>query len=278
MARKPRVEFVGAIYHVICRGNNKEDIFKDEIDKKYFLKQLKGYKMSMGFSLLAYVLMSNHYHLLIQANSKPLRTIMHNLNNNYSKYYNGKYERTGHVFEGRYKGILVKDETYILTLIKYIHRNPVKGSLCEKTSDYKWSSDAYYRNNIGGLVDIDLILDIIAKDRSAAINYYCQYIDVPELEKDSAELEIASTIGESEVKQIKTVTALERLKLDYLLDSSIPSLEDLNLIKTGSKKRYLTPLKELFIKRAYEQKYALKEIAGVLNLSESAVHRILKLK
>ena len=234
--------------------------------------------MSMGFSLLAYVLMSNHYHLLIQANSKPLRTIMHNLNNNYSKYYNGKYERTGHVFEGRYKGILVKDETYILTLIKYIHRNPVKGSLCEKTSDYKWSSDAYYRNNIGGLVDIDLILDIIAKDRSAAINYYCQYIDVPELEKDSAELEIASTIGESEVKQIKTVTALERLKLDYLLDSSIPSLEDLNLIKTGSKKRYLTPLKELFIKRAYEQKYALKEIAGVLNLSESAVHRILKLK
>ena len=112
MGRDIRMEYKGGLYHVIARGNNKEYIFKESIDKGYFIKQIikqiKKASQCMGFKLFGYVLMDNHYHLMIQTMDKRLQDIMHQINNIYSKYFNYKYKRVGHVFQSRYKAILVQ--------------------------------------------------------------------------------------------------------------------------------------------------------------------------
>ncbi|MCQ1530253.1 transposase [Lutispora saccharofermentans] len=120
MARALREEYIGGIYHVIARGNNKEYIFKESIDKGYFIKQLKEYSKIMGYTIYGFALMDNHYHLIIQTMDKRLQEAMHRINNKYSKYFNNKYNRVGHVFQGKYKAVPVQDERYILKLLRYI--------------------------------------------------------------------------------------------------------------------------------------------------------------
>jgi len=108
MGRPWREEYQGGIYHVIARGNNKEYIFKESIDKGYFIKLLKETIEGMNYCIFGYVLMDNHYHILIQTMDKKLQEIMHQINNKYSKYFNVKYKRIGHVFQGRYKYLSCK--------------------------------------------------------------------------------------------------------------------------------------------------------------------------
>ena len=95
MGRNPRIEYNGGIYHVISRGNNREHILKESFDKQYFIDQVKEFKNPLGLKIFGYVIMDNHYHLLLQTTNKPLHTIMHQLNNRYSKYFNKKYLRFG---------------------------------------------------------------------------------------------------------------------------------------------------------------------------------------
>ena len=120
----------GGIYHVIARGNNKEYIFKENVDKGYFIKQIKETTAGMGYKVFGFVLMDNHYHIIVQTFDKKLQDIMHQINNKHSKYFNYKYKRVGHVFQGRYKAILVQDEKYIVGLLRYVHQNPVEAHIC----------------------------------------------------------------------------------------------------------------------------------------------------
>ena len=99
MARKPRVES-GAFYHVICRGNQRQAIFRDDRDRKYYLQRLETYRKRYGFTLYAYVLMSNHVHLLIETGEIPLSKIMQGLQFTYTRYFNRKYRKVGHLFSG----------------------------------------------------------------------------------------------------------------------------------------------------------------------------------
>ena len=110
MGRKPRVEFQGAIYHVIKRGNNRDYIFQEREDKEDFLKCLEVANDENIFNLLGYVIMDNHYHLIIETKEMPLNKIMQKVNNSYSKNYNKRHNRRDHVFGGRYKSILVNDD------------------------------------------------------------------------------------------------------------------------------------------------------------------------
>ena len=164
MGRPWREEYKGGIYHVIARGNNKEYIFKESIDKGYFLKQLKEHSEGFEYRVYGYVLMDNHYHIIIQTHNKKLQEIMHQINNKYSKYFNYRYKRVGHVFQGRYKAVLVQDERYMLALLRYIHQNPIKAHICDSMEKYKWSSDVFYRNNMNNFIQIDMIMDMLSKD------------------------------------------------------------------------------------------------------------------
>ncbi len=146
--RRHRIEYDGAVYHVIQRSSNREMIFGKVSDKECFIDLLAGYKKKLGFRLFGYVLMDNHYHLLLQTGAIPLSKIMQRINFRYSKFFNQKYNRHGHVFGGRYKAGLVQDESYLFAILRYIHQNPVQAGICKQVNDYKWSSDPAYRKNV----------------------------------------------------------------------------------------------------------------------------------
>jgi REP element-mobilizing transposase RayT len=149
MARRLRVEFAGALYHVIVRGNERRDVFRDDSDREGYLRRLERYRERFEFRLLAFCLMSNHVHLAVEAGSVPLSRVMLALQSSYTQAFNRRHRRVGHLFQGRYKAFLVDADRYFVALIRYIHRNPVEAGLAERPEDYAWSSDRYYRRGKG---------------------------------------------------------------------------------------------------------------------------------
>jgi len=144
MARKPRVEFAGAFYHVICRGNQRQVIFRGDADRKYYLDLLEQYRERYGFKVYAYVLMSNHVHLLIETGRVALSKIMQGLQLRYTGYFNRKYKKVGHLFQGRYKAILCDRDAYLLELVRYLHLNPERMRAPMDAGNYRWSSHRAY--------------------------------------------------------------------------------------------------------------------------------------
>ncbi|HEY7555394.1 MAG TPA: transposase [Candidatus Binatia bacterium] len=144
MARKPRVEYAGAFYHVICRGNQSQVIFGSNADRKYYLERLEEYRQRYEFKVYAYVLMSNHIHLLIETGEVALSKIMQGLQQKYTRYYNHKYKKVGHLFQGRYKAILCDRQAYLLELVRYLHLNPGRMRAPMDPWKYPWSSHAAY--------------------------------------------------------------------------------------------------------------------------------------
>src|SRR5712692_10477431 len=149
MARPPRLEFAGAVYHVVVRGNERRAIFRDDGDREQYLARLAHYRKKFGFRLLAFCLMDNHVHLAIRTDQVPLSRIMAGLQSSYTQWFNRRHKRAGHLFQGRYKAFLVQEDRYLLGLVRYIHENPVKARLVKKTKDHAWSSDRYYRRGSG---------------------------------------------------------------------------------------------------------------------------------
>lgn len=144
MARKPRVEYAGAFYHVICRGNQRQAIFRSDADRKHYLERLEQYRERYGFKVYAYVLMGNHVHLLIETGRVPLSRIMQGLQLRYTGYFNKKYHKVGHLFQGRYKAILCDRDAYLLELVRYLHLNPQRMRSPMDAGNYRWSSHGAY--------------------------------------------------------------------------------------------------------------------------------------
>lgn len=153
MPRKARVMFEGALYHVTSRGNARQTIFHQDGDRERFLEQLGERAVSCGVVVYAFVLMDNHFHLLVRTPRGNLGRFMQRLNTSYALYYRYRHKRPGHVFQGRYKALLVTDEDYLLRLTRYIHLNPVKTTSWRKASaneavrwlrGYRWSSYPSY--------------------------------------------------------------------------------------------------------------------------------------
>jgi len=178
MARKPRIEFEGGFYHVITRGNQKQKIFRDEQDFLKYLKILGDYKERYGFSLYAYVLMQNHVHLLMQMGEIPLSKILQGINQCYTMYFNRRYRTVGHLFQGRYKSILCDKDEYLLTLVRYLHYNPLRAKFARLPEEYRWSSHREYTNLARDrIVDTTLVLEIFADDLARARRLYRKYME-----------------------------------------------------------------------------------------------------
>lgn len=144
MSRPPRIEIPKTIYHVISRGNNKNNIFLDDKDYHVFLKQILEVKSEKDFLLYAYCIMPNHFHLLIESIEKPLSNIMQKLLTLYAIYFKSRHYRTGHVFQGRYKAKICDKEDYLFKLMQYIHVNPLRAGITKDLNNYKWSSHLHY--------------------------------------------------------------------------------------------------------------------------------------
>ena len=164
MPRQARKKSDNGIYHIILRGINKQVIFEDEEDSAIFLSILREYKEISGYKLFAYCLMGNHVHLLIKAEQEPLEKIFRRVSGKYVFWYNNKYQRIGHLFQDRYKSEPVDTDAYLLTVIRYIHQNPLKSKLAKSVDDYLYSS---YKEYIGDqkvpLTDTEFVLNIVSK-------------------------------------------------------------------------------------------------------------------
>jgi REP element-mobilizing transposase RayT len=274
LGRKPRFEYPGGVYHLIQRGNNRGYIFENNEDKKFLMSLLEEYSQKMGFDIYGYVIMSNHYHLIIKLSDVPLKDIMHRINNKFSRTFNIKYKRTGHVFENRYKGILVIDDKYLLSLLRYVHQNPVIAGMCESVNDYPWSSDGLYRYNIqDGIVDIDFILNIFSQNRSAAIKAYIDFMDENKKE-DIDVFEKTDVIGRVSTRIIDEYIKPDRKTLEQILQDVTNNEKIYNEIKSGSRKRYLTSYKREFIDAALKSNYTMKEIGKSISISDVAVFKL----
>ncbi|MEO8009412.1 MAG: transposase, partial [Betaproteobacteria bacterium] len=144
MARKPRLHVPGGLYHVILRGNARQDVFFTSGDRHFFYELLSEGVARFGYRVHAFCLMSNHLHLALQVSDRELSEGMQNLSFRYTRYLNTRRRQVGHVFQGRFKAFLVDQDRYGLALVRYIHLNPVRAKMVRTAGAYAWSSQRAY--------------------------------------------------------------------------------------------------------------------------------------
>jgi putative transposase len=180
MSRPLRLEFAGALYHVTARGNERRDIFLGNIDddRAAFLDVLTATAGRFNWICHAYCLMTNHYHLLVETPDANLSKGMRQLNGVYTQHVNRTRGRVGHLFQGRFKGILVERDGYLLELARYVVLNPVRAGLVQWPGDWSWSS---YRATVGEVpappwLETDRLLRAFADSREEAVTAYCRFV------------------------------------------------------------------------------------------------------
>ena len=278
MTRPLRIEFAGAVYHITSRGNARENIFIDREDRRLFLSLLEDVKERYNWLWYGYCLMSNHYHLLIETPDGNLSRGMRQLNGVYTQRFNKRHGRTGHIFQGRFKAILMQKESYLLEVCRYVVLNPVRAGLVSYPEEWKWSS---YLATMGMVekpkfLCSDWILAQLGHDMVTARKAYRDFV-ITGIKKESPwkDLKGGTFLGKEDfIEEVKEfLKGKERIK-------EIPRIE-----------RFVgrPPLKEIFgeiktkpleIKGMYAAHvrygYTLKEIGDFLGIHYSTVSKLLK--
>jgi REP element-mobilizing transposase RayT len=180
MARPLRIEYPGAFYHIINRGNAGEAIYADDSDRRKFLEYLERVVERFTISIHAYCLMTTHYHLIVETPNANISSAIQWLNVSYVTYHNRKHHRHGHLFQGRFKSILINADDYLLVLSRYIHLNPVRATITESPEDYPWSSyRAYVKggNAIPSWLECDRLLSYFETTTRKAMNRYRRFVE-----------------------------------------------------------------------------------------------------
>ena len=178
MSRPLRIELAGGLYHVTSRGDRRENIYENDEDRKEWLAVLEKVCDRFNWRCHAYCLMDNHYHFVVETAEGNLSKGMRQLNGVYTQYLNRKYNRAGHVFQGRYKAILVEKESYLLELSRYVVLNPVRARMVSQVEDWPWSS---YHSMLGKVepypwLEINWILGQFSDNRLKAIENYINFV------------------------------------------------------------------------------------------------------
>jgi len=252
MPRKPRIEIAG-YYHIINRGVEQRVVFKEAQDYEYFEELMCFYMKNFGITLHNYSLMSNHYHLLIEITQENLSKFMRQLNMNYSIYFNKKYKRVGHLWQGRFKSWYVTDEAYFYTLMCYIEQNPLKANMVKRLEEYPYSSYHYFLNykEIPECLKSAWIVENFKEDKEAIEAFLSNPVDTGQLQ----ELKKASSLVEA--PNIDNIPKEEKLEE---LFQNITDIKERN--------------KQILI--AIEKGYSQHMIAKVLGISQPAVYGVVK--
>jgi len=178
MARPLRLEFPGAIYHITSRGDRQEAIYEGDADRQQWLEILSRVCERYNWSIHAYCLMGNHYHILLETADGNLSKGMRQLNGVYTQYFNRQHNRVGHVYQGRYKAILVEKDSYLLELSRYVVLNPVRAGMIKNMDEWHWSS---YLVTIGKLptpdwLEVDWLLSQFSLQRNRARSRYIDFV------------------------------------------------------------------------------------------------------
>jgi putative transposase len=162
MARRPRVFAAGLLYHVIVRGNQRRKTFRHDDDYQAYLDRLEKYRSQFQVRIYAYCLMPNHVHLLVETGSTPLAKFMQGLQQSYTQYFNRRYRKVGHLFQGRYQAIICDRDTYLLALVRYIHLNAVRAKLATRPERYRYSGhNSYLTDTRAKIVETTPVLKLM---------------------------------------------------------------------------------------------------------------------
>lgn len=251
MPRTARKISKTGFYHIIIRGVNKTEIFVDDEDRKTFLHLLKYYSIGLNCKVYAYCLMDNHVHLLIEDKELKIGELMKNITCVYAGEFNKKYGRVGHLFQDRFKSQNIENQTYLLRLIRYIHRNPEKAGIC-KTENYRWSS---YSEVIYGskIIDRDFILSTYNDNKFYAINEFRK--QMTENNDDVIDdVFIEENITDAQVRSF----------IDYVIkNKEIPEINEKNLVEV------LYRIREI-------KKISIEQILRVLEVSKTKYYNQIK--
>ncbi|SNS17964.1 REP element-mobilizing transposase RayT [Anaerovirgula multivorans] len=176
MPRQARKKSKTGIYHIIARGNNRQNIFEDDEDCIKFIEIIQQSKEKSGIELYGYCLMGNHVHLLLREGMESLSLTMQRICSSFVYWYNWKYDRFGHLFQERYKSEVVENEVYLITVLRYIHQNPIKAGITNSVAGYRWSSyhEYIHKQNI---IDTELILELFATEKQIAKKEFEKYMN-----------------------------------------------------------------------------------------------------
>lgn len=259
MSRIKRIMSESGIYHVMVRGNAGDNIFIDSQDKEKYIKILKEKKEDANFRLYAYCIMTNHFHIIIKEEDEPLSNIMKRINISYALYFNKKYDRVGHVFQGRYRSEPIEDDRYLLTAVRYIHNNPVKAKLVTICDEYSWSSyNEYIRRTDESLIDSGFVLSLFSSDKNRSVKLFKNFSLTPNEDKL---IDIDSIRDEPE---IKGYYAAEKYIEEYLGTQKI-KLEDLKKRKLKQKRD------ELILNLRKNSNLSIRDIAKLLHIGRNMV-------
>lgn len=265
MPRRERNDAPSTIHHVIQRGNNRNYIYEDTQDKREFLSILSTAVTKYDSVLLQYVLMDNHYHLLIRLGDQPLSIIIWYLNRTYSLYYNKRYNRTGTIYGDRYKSYIVPSSQKFFSTVRYIVRNPVKAGLSSTPAEYRYSGHASVLTSLSSIIDKAALLAYFSPDTDLALK---RYRECTEHEKWTAQVGFATIVDHK-----KETTERLGCLLDQLL-SERDLIDHRNMVVSGAKSPLSRELRSSFINRAIADGHALKDISAFLHVSHETVRRI----
>nr|WP_231572099.1 transposase [Pontibacillus halophilus] len=252
LPRTPRKKSRTGIYHVIIRGVNRQTIFENREDRAMYVRTLARYKKKSKFELYSYCLMNNHVHLLVKEVDEPISVVMKRLNSSYVHNYNVKYDRVGHLFQERFKSECVEDRDYFMTLLRYIHQNPLKAGVVKSVWDSPWTSVHEYIS-IPKYVDVDRALKVIGKDRKDAI---ARFISLMEEVVDDSCMEYMDTVRLSD----------EEIR-EYLVQLGVANSSILQRMNVTERNHILVELSSL-------KGASYRQLERVTGISKSVIQRL----
>ena len=280
MARPLRIEYPGAVYHITSRGNEKKLIFKDERDREIFLDTLSQVDKRYNWLCHAYCLMNNHYHLIIETPDGNLSVGMRQLNGVYTQAFNRQHNRVGHLFQGRYKAILIQKDSHLLEVCRYVVLNPVRAKAVKRPEQWRWSS---YQATAGiekphPCLSTEWILNQFGSTRRIAEKAYRKFVeDGIKQESIWEAVRAQSILGEEEFTA--TLTDYLRGKKDiaelpksqrYIDRPSLENIFSKNILKDISKRN--RKISEAVRRHGYRQ----REVADYLEMHFTSISRILR--
>jgi REP element-mobilizing transposase RayT len=259
------------------------DIFLDDEDRNEYLEKLQKYQQKCSFILYAYVLMKNHVHLLMETPKDPISRIMQMINFTYTQYFNGKYKKVGHLFQGRYKSFLCDKDSYLLALVRYIHSNPVRAGVVKHLEQYQWSSHGYYIQVKEGLVETEQVLRLFSENPRIARQQYREFIE--EASKNDKE-KIYSVVRQQivgddeflekvEKKLSRGERPIKKLLIKVLL-SVVKEVTGIGLTEMTSRKRGdgLRIARSVLVAIARQMGFTMTELQGLMMRDISVLSRL----
>jgi len=274
MARPLRIEYEGAVYHVTSRGNAKSDIYLDDTDRELFLEVLLYVVQRFGWQCHAYCLISNHYHLMIETPQANLSRGMSQLNGMFTQRFNRKHERVGHLFQGRFKSIIVDKDAYLLELSRYIVRNPMAAHMVKAAGDWTYSS---YLATAGlvqkpAFLHVDWLLSQFGDSKAQAQQYYIHFVRKSGGKSPWQSLNGPDILGSDDFRE-KLQANIEGIPSGVAKRKAVLRHLPLSDIAQGKKER------GKWMKEAYcEHGYTMKAIAEFAQLHHSTVSKLIKLE